>query len=317
MYGLNHAQIVWRSSWARSSNIIMLIYIVFAMVLIFVDSVEYFTQPNDRILFVGHSTTLQGETLPFGFVNIFSERAQENVANVSVSVGSSVHASNEVINNFIRDEDWLIFHSPTKIVLTLGTEMFTSYYNLIHNQQLSHARSFKAMRLEIESMVAKLVGRQQFAIVLAPILFNSESVRYIREDQKLSAALIEESVGMFRQIARDYGIMYIDIPTIAVKCLEKINPHDLPHSVLTYDGRTLNAAGHEFIATSLADALLLQTSESDDRKSQVSKGACGRSGTLIKAMEDEVRLQREELVQLKETMKSFEIETAGVSAVHV
>lgn len=215
-------------------------------------SVEVLIQPNDRILFVGGTNTFLGSISDYGFITLLRHESEKVVRNVTFYNGASRTVKG--LSRLARLRDDLIEHyRPTKVVLTLALTDSGEYSS---PQDL-----LTGARFEVESILAMLVDRG-IDTILCPLELTTDSVHQSvgvgssSGGGETSHLLMEDFVWALSQVARDYGAMFVDLHLPLLKYLEGANMDDLPHSVLTFDGRTLNEAGHSLVAQVLVERLL-------------------------------------------------------------
>ena len=201
--------------------------------------------PNDRVLFLGNMNTLMGSTDHVGFVNIFTNQVNSKVANVTFLNAGYANVDNKEMLTKV-DTALLPYFKPNKVIVTFGVEVLAD---------VSHVDLLPTARFELESIVARLV-QDGLSVVLCPIALHGEKI----DGTNGKEDILEEYLGINKQIARDYDLHYVNLAAQVSKYLEKNNMDNLPHSVLTLDGSLLNEKGHMFVALTLLRSLNIESS---------------------------------------------------------
>lgn len=198
--------------------------------------VIYKVQSKDSILFLGGLNTVTGRTSPNGFINIFEREVKRSVGEVSVIHGGFAGADG---SELLKKVDTMLTNHimPTKAILTVGVDILA-------------VESVHQLRSQMESIVARFLA-DDVEVILCPLLIDGERRDVPSELDDLSFELMQ----MSKQIARDYGIMLINLQPQLRNFWSQTNIDKLEHSVLTLDGRTLNDLGHMFVALQLLKAL--------------------------------------------------------------
>lgn len=193
-------------------------------------------QPNDSILFLGGLNTITGITAPSGFINVFKREVQNKFTNVTFFNGGFAHADGQALLSKL--DSILANHVvPTKTIVTVGLEILSSI-------------SVSQIRLQMESIVARLLA-DNVEVILCPLILNGERL----DSRSELDDTVYEFLQLNRNIARDYGIMLINLQPQLETFWAHNNIDQLEHSILTLDGKVLNEMGHTFVALALLKAL--------------------------------------------------------------
>ena len=85
---------------------------------------RYSIENNDRILFIGDSSTVQGSARDNGFVNVFENEIKKNFSDVQIFNAGLNLATNEDIRNKINEGALIEHFKPTKVIMVAGTDQF-------------------------------------------------------------------------------------------------------------------------------------------------------------------------------------------------
>ena len=200
-----------------------------------VRSVKYTIAENDRILFIGDSSTLQGSTSEHGFVNDFEVEVKRQFPNVNIFNGGGNY-ENKLIHTSVLNGQLIKHFKPTKIIMVSGNKQF------VNGSQTNPV----ILRKETELIMAAVLGTS------IPFIFCSTLPYGERVDGSNEMNIVlEEFVGMTTRVAKDFKAMHIDLFSQYYKFLEKANIDNLMSSVLTYNQTVLNPVGHKLVATVL------------------------------------------------------------------
>lgn len=204
---------------------------------------EYLIQPDDRILIVGGTNAFLGASMSYGFGQLVRDEANTIMKNVSCFNGGNLDKSYDLVSLKSKLPALLQHHSPSMIILVLGMR-----------ESNSLSKPIPQIRKEIETILVDLTLRN-IEVVLCPIdvYANGEATpteSYDADDT------IDQLVWLTNRLAKDYGVMQIDLHTAMIDYLRQVNYEELPQSMLTYDGYTLNERGHAFVAQTLMQRLL-------------------------------------------------------------
>jgi hypothetical protein len=218
----------------------------------FVSSVEYLIQNNDRILFVGGTTTFLGDINPSDFINLL--RLESNVIFSNVTISNCVVNTDTSGFDFTKvlQDSCLLHYKPNKAILVIKFSD-TKAHNSVENYDLTQHR------FALESTVSFLtdLGVQ---VILCSTEMKSEFIDSTDNDNP-HELFVEEFVWLTKQVARDYGAMHIDLHTAILKYQETTTIEGLPHSFLTHDDGILSEVGHAFVAQILVERLLGSSSD--------------------------------------------------------
>jgi len=129
---------------------------------------------------------------------------------------------------------------PTKAVVSVGLEAF-----ITHTDESSRIR----LKFELESIVARL-KQDKIEVILCPLTIQGERV----DIEKEMDDLIQLYTLINKEVAREYSVMHVNLPTQLIQYLGSNNVDKLDHSILTLDGSNLNEKGHMFVALALLRA---------------------------------------------------------------
>jgi len=245
-----------------------------------VNSVRFSIEKNDRIMFIGDSSTFQGSTTPHGFVNIFEEELKKQFGKATVFNAAINMATNEQIREKIIEGGAIKYYMPTKIIMVSGHDQFVNYTST----------SLKTLRCEIESIMAAVVDIPVSLIFCSTLLYG-EKVDGTNEMDEV----VEDFVGMTQRVAKVYDAMFIDLYSKQHKYLETTNIDNLSSSILTNNGTALNAHGHALVATTLMEELgLNQGVTSDDTADNI---LVAKQRDALKRRQERVRIREFDLKQ--------------------
>jgi hypothetical protein len=111
-------------------------------------STNYNLEPDDRIMFIGDSSTFQGTTSAHGFVNVFERKVQKVFPGVRVFNAAMNFGTNAQILARLSEGTALEHFKPTKVVMVSGTDQFAA------NKTQTDLR---VIRYEVESIMSKLM----------------------------------------------------------------------------------------------------------------------------------------------------------------
>ena len=209
------------------------------------DPVEYTLSNNDRILFLGDSTIVQGTANDYGLVNVFRREARKVYPSIEVmgmkllvdegSTASRTDVMRDAVKRQLDRETSPLMQNfqPTKII-------FISGHDFLRN---STATDFDVLREELIPLFTVTLDKY-IPLVFASTLLFGERIDYKNELDMV----LEEFVGMTKRLALDFRVMHVDLFTQLFEYLSSTNIDNLPHSVITYDGKDLNEVGHALVA---------------------------------------------------------------------
>lgn len=201
----------------------------------------YKIHANDTILFFGGMNTLIGASMPHGFANIFKTEVQAAYSNITVINGGYADLDGAhmyaKIDNILKSSKF----KPSKVIFSTGIEVLKD-----RNDPSTHLK----LRFELESVVARIV-QDRIQVVLCPLPIQGERVDIEKELDDTIAAY----VGMNKQVARDYDVMFVNLVPLMDQYWERNNVDKLSHSLLTVEGTILNEEGNTFVALALLRSL--------------------------------------------------------------
>lgn len=220
--------------------------------LVATQSVEYLIQPNDRIMFIGDSSTFQGSIAANGFVRLFEDELAKQLGSRNIAVfNAAVNlASNARILANIQENRAVAHFQPTKIIMVSGTDQFAN----------KTETSLKQIRFETEALFAAVSDVPSIQFIFCATLPFGEKI----DGSNPMDVILEEYVGMTQRVAKVYDVAFVDLYSPTLKYLESTNIDNLPSSILTYNGTALNAAGHQLVSSTLLKALGVVESNDDE-----------------------------------------------------
>jgi hypothetical protein len=153
-------------------------------------------------------------------------------------------------------KDLLSYYQPNKVFISFDMDILLDD-DVNSLSSTTGSSNLNQRRKQLELLVAKIIELDEdddrsrnIDIFLIPLLIHGESVDGSNEHDEL----IEDYLYINYQIARDYGVFYIELFYDFSKYLEKNNIDNLSHSVLTVNGRILNDLGHMYTCLLLLKA---------------------------------------------------------------
>lgn len=199
----------------------------------------FMLKANDSILFLGGMNVVTGGAMPYGFINVIKQEVQTLYSNITVvSRGFADDDANQLLSNL----NFILTRGikPTKAIISVGLEAF-----ITHTDDSSRIR----LKFELESLVARL-KQDKIEVALCPLTIHGERVDIDKEMDDL----IQLYTLINKEVAREYSVMHVNLPTQLAQYLGSNNLDKLDHSVLTLDGSILNEKGHMFVALALLRA---------------------------------------------------------------
>lgn len=204
---------------------------------------EYLIQPNERILVIGGSNAFLGASMPYGFAQLVRDEANTMLHNVSSFSGGSLSKTDDLVSLKTRLPSLLSHYNPSMVLFVVGMR-----------ESNSLQKPMTQIRKEIETILVDLTLRS-IEVVLCPIdlYANGEATP---QESFTADETIDQLVWLTDRLAKDYGVMQVDLHTAMLEYLKQVNYEELPQGMLTYDGYTLNERGHAFVAQTLLQRLL-------------------------------------------------------------
>jgi hypothetical protein len=238
--------------------------------------------PNDRILFIGNMNGFYADVFLHGFIELFRQQVTsipgyENVMIMHALLPNYGQNHEKFYEDHIlpqtgsgsgsEDDEELVItelYQPTKIVYLLGNELLFQQDN--SDRPLS-AEALETRLQHIEKTCIYFLMHLQarypgqligMPIILAPLFLHGEKALsendYDDEWERLQGKLIQTT--KFHQFA------YLDLTLPLWKAIECWNVDNQADGLFTFDGKILNARGHQVIANTLTDAFGISTASS-------------------------------------------------------
>eukprot|EP01038_Epipyxis_sp_PR26KG_P005835 gene5835-8051_t len=207
----------------------------------FITKPKILLNASDRVLIIGDTNTMHGTMMDQGFVKLIENALFLNFSNITV-FGFGIKDTNNFELLKKLEENILTTFNPTKVIFIIGNDEIENISDKII--------SISDVRFGLESIIASLVV-ENIQTIVCGILVHGENIL----DASPHGEALEEYMWIAKQVAKDYGAMYIDLYSPFIKYLENTNHENLPHAVLTHDGKILNEAGHLLLAITILHEL--------------------------------------------------------------
>lgn len=192
-------------------------------------------QPYDSILMLGSQNTFYGEHLQYGFLHRIKSELQQALPNVNVNFITNPQFKSELflknINNFISNR------KITKIFLFLSQDMLISSQN--YHIRIKFTKYLERMFIKLKEKLSNP------RITIINLIIENELNDI---ENTIHFSTYQTNLNSIRRLCLDYFINFVDFTSFFAKYWENINIDNLPHSILTQDGKLLNEKGHEFVA---------------------------------------------------------------------
>lgn len=197
---------------------------------------------GDRIVFLGDSITEAGAG-EGGYVTLVKQTITQKLPDLGIEVIGAGISGNRVPDLEKRLERDVLSKKPTIVVIYIGIN------DVWHSQQ-----GRGTPKDEFEAGLKRII--EQIEKVGARVLLCTPSVigEKTDGDNKLDA-MLDEYCEISRAVAKETGSQRVDLRAAFMSHLGGSNAQQADSGVLTSDGVHLNAAGNQFVADQMLEAL--------------------------------------------------------------
>ncbi len=204
---------------------------------------------NERIVFLGDSITQAGAG-PNGYVTLVRKAIEKHRPDANIEVIGAGISGNRVPDLQARLKKDVLDRKPTVVVIYIG---INDVWHSIRDRGTSK-EDFQAGLVDIITQIQDAGAK---------VILSSPSVigeRVAAENPLKLDGMLDEYRKIGQEVAKKKSVAYLDLRGAFHEKLKKINTKDAEKNVLTTDGVHLNAAGNQFVAEVMLDALGVNSS---------------------------------------------------------
>jgi lysophospholipase L1-like esterase len=199
-------------------------------------------KPGDRVVFLGDSITQAG-VRPGGYVDLFRQAVDEHFGQQEITVIGAGISGNKVPDLQRRLQKDVLDQKPTVVVIYIGI-------NDVWHSTRGQGTAPEAFQNGLKEIIEKIEASDAKVMLCTPSVIGEKAQGHNSLDE-----MLDQYADISRTVAKDTGVMLLDLRQDFLDKLGAINPDQKPHSILTTDGVHLNAAGNLFVARTMAKAL--------------------------------------------------------------
>ncbi|WP_206028578.1 DUF459 domain-containing protein [Thalassoroseus pseudoceratinae] len=199
---------------------------------------------NERIVFLGDSITQAGAG-PNGYVTLVRKAIQKHRPNANIEVIGAGISGNRVPDLQARLKRDVLDRKPTLVVIYIG---INDVWHSIRNRGTSQ----EDFRAGLEDIISQIQDAGAKVILSSPSVIGE---RVKGENPLKLDKMLDEYRKIGQEVAKKNDVAYLDLRGEFQEKLKEINAEDAEKNVLTTDGVHLNAAGNEFVANVMLNAL--------------------------------------------------------------
>ena len=199
---------------------------------------------NERIVFLGDSITQAGAG-PNGYVTLVRKAIEKRRPNANIEVIGAGISGNRVPDLQARLKKDVLDRKPTLVVIYIGI-------NDVWHSIRDRGTSREDFQAGLEDIISQIHDAGAKVILSSPSVIGE---RVKGENPLKLDKMLDEYRKVGQEVAKKNGVAYLDLRDEFHKKLKEINAKDAEKNVLTTDGVHLNAAGNEFVANVMLNAL--------------------------------------------------------------
>ena len=204
---------------------------------------------NERIVFLGDSITQAGAG-PNGYVTLVRKAIEERRPNAKIEVLGAGISGNRVPDLQKRLKRDVLDRKPTVVVIYIGI-------NDVWHSIRDRGTSKDDFRAGLEDIITQIQDAGAKVILSSPSVIGER----VKADNPLKLdGMLDEYRKIGQEVAKQKDVAYLDLRGAFHEKLKEINAEDAEKNVLTTDGVHLNAAGNQFVAEVMLDALGMNSS---------------------------------------------------------
>jgi lysophospholipase L1-like esterase len=197
---------------------------------------------GERIVFLGDSITQAGAG-PGGYVTLVKEAIAKQQPDLGVEVIGAGISGNKVPDLEKRLQRDVLDKKPTIVVIYIGI-------NDVWHSQSNRGTPKDAYAKGLHSLIDQIQKAGARVILATPSVIGEKT-----DGSNQLDTMLDEYSQISRQVAKDAGVQLLDLHQQFQDYLKQNNSKNAEKNVLTSDGVHLNAAGNQFVAARMMEAL--------------------------------------------------------------
>jgi len=230
---------------------------------------------GDRVVFLGDSITQAGAG-PGGYATLVREALDKEHKDLEVEVIGAGISGNKVPDLEKRLDKDVLAKKPSVVVIYIGI-------NDVWHSQNGNGTPKDAYEKGLRSLISRI--REAGA---RPVLCTASVIGEKTDGSNPLDKMLDEYCAISRDVAKETKTQLIDLRQAFLKHLEANNKENKDKGILTSDTVHLNAAGNQFVATTMLAGLL--------GTSSASSGKLLRHVVLVKFKPDLSKEQIQEVI---------------------
>lgn len=200
------------------------------------------TSAPHRIVFLGDSITQAGAG-PGGYVTLVRETLEKHHPDQPIEIIGAGISGNRVPDLEKRLERDVLDKKPTLVVIYIGIN------DVWHSLQ---GRGTPAEEFEkgLRGIIQRIQDAKAKVILCTPSVIGEKT-----DGSNQLDAMLDEYSAISRRVASDTDALLLDLRKKFLARLQETNPNNSAEGILTTDGVHLNAAGNQFVAEKMMEAL--------------------------------------------------------------
>lgn len=197
---------------------------------------------GERIVFLGDSITQAGAQ-PKGYVSLVREAVEKQAPKKKIEVIGAGISGNRVPNLEARLKKDVLDKQPTLVVIYIGI-------NDVWHSARGRGTPKDQYEAGLHRIIKQIKAQDARVILCTPSMIGEKTDGSNELDE-----MLEEYSAISRKVAKKTDSQLLDLRKRFVAHLKKHNADGKEKGVLTTDGVHLNAAGNQFVADCMLDAL--------------------------------------------------------------
>jgi len=203
---------------------------------------EPLIKAGDKVVFLGDSITEAGAH-PGGYVALVREKLAQAHPETRLEIVGAGISGNRVPDLEQRLEKDVLSRKPNVVVIYIGI-------NDVWHSQNGSGTSREDYEQGLQRIIRKIQGTGARVILCTPSVIGEKTDGTNPLDK-----MLEEYSAISRRVARDTKSNLLDLRRRFVSRLRQLNGKNAEQGVLTSDGVHLSAAGNQFVAEQVGEAL--------------------------------------------------------------
>ncbi len=209
-------------------------------------------EKGDRVVFLGDSITQAGDR-PGGYVAIIRDKAKQIAEDQQIEVIGAGISGNRVPDLQKRLERDVLLKQPDVVVIYIGI-------NDVWHSIRGRGTPKEHFQAGLKDIIKQIKDVGASVVLCTPSVIGEKT-----DGSNDLDAMLDEYSAISRTVAKETGSELLDLRKRFLDHLKKHNNENLYKGVLTTDGVHLNAAGNQFVASAMLEALEMTENQTPEK----------------------------------------------------